>query len=52
MGRRLIETVRDKVKMQGATQFFVVCGAHDVLKKEALKSFGLAIASEWWVEPL
>lgn len=52
VGRRLIETIRDKAKAEGATQFLVVSGVHDTLKKEALKSFGLDAASEWWVGPL
>ena len=49
VGAMLIETVKAAAKVKGATQIFVVCGAHDLPKRKFLSEQNLQVASEWLV---
>lgn len=48
-GLKLIENMKIASKARGANQVLVVCGAHDIRKREFLMSQNLSIASEWFV---
>ena len=49
VGERLLEKLKILSKEKSAVHFVVVCGAHDEPKRQFLKSFGLAVASDWCV---
>lgn len=48
-GSGLIDMIKIEGKIRGVSQIVVVCGAHDVKKREFLISQNLSIASEWFV---
>ena len=52
IGVDLLRAVTEEARRQGAAQVVVVCGHADEAKREALRSAGLSIASEWWTSPL
>lgn len=49
IGDKLINEISRIAKTRGAKQILVVCGAHDIRKKQFLKQEGLKVASEWHV---
>lgn len=49
VGAELIDAARAWALERSAVQLVVVTGQHDLAKRKALVSAGLAIASEWWV---
>ena len=51
-GGALLDAVRSWAAEHDATQLVAVTGQHDQPKREALRSAGLAVASEWWVAGL
>lgn len=49
IGVALNQALCEKAKEKGVVQMIVVCGAHDLVKKQFLVNAGLSIASEWYV---
>ena len=49
IGSQLIDTIKIPSKVKNASQILVVCGAHDVKKREFLMNQNLSITSEWFV---
>lgn len=52
VGVDLLRAVTEEARQRGAAQVVVVCGHADEVKRAALRSAGLSIASEWWTAPL
>ena len=52
VGVGLLAAVRERLAARGVVQLVVVCGRHDDAKRAALTSAGLAVASEWYVQPI
>ena len=52
IGGALIDAVRVWASGHGASQLVAVAGRHDQPKRDALRSAGLSVASEWWVDGL
>jgi len=52
LGVELLAAVRERLAARGVVQLVVVCGQHDVAKRAALTTAGLAVASEWYVQPV
>ena len=50
-GTQLLRAATELATSRGAIQAVVVTGHLDLEKREALKTCGLSIASEWWVTP-
>ncbi len=48
VGSTLVQEIKKLSKTKGATQVVVVCGAHDSLKAQLLKSLDLSIVSNWF----
>lgn len=48
VGSQLIDGIRTLGEKKQAVQLLVVCGAHDVLKRQFLGSKNLRIVSEWY----
>lgn len=48
-GGPLINEIKRVGKEKGATQILIVCGEHDIKKKDFLKNINLTVASEWYV---
>jgi hypothetical protein len=49
VGLKLMNTIKNIAKEKNISQFCIVSGAHDKPKCEFLESFGLSIASKWYV---
>lgn len=52
VGRSLLDAAMNWARQQGAAQVVVVCGHHDLPKREMLQDAGFPIASEWRARPL
>jgi hypothetical protein len=51
-GEKLVSELKRFVNNKNIAQILIVCGAHDITKREFLKRIGLTIASEWYVGEL
>ena len=49
VGTKLIDAIHSIAKQKGAVQILVVCGHHDLSKRQFLKDKQLELVSEWYV---
>ena len=52
VGGALVDAVRAWASGHGASQLVAVTGRHDQPKRDALRSAGLSVVSEWWADGL
>jgi GNAT superfamily N-acetyltransferase len=52
VGADLLREVQRWARGRGAVQTIVVCGPHDVPKRQMLLEAGLQVVSEWFTGPL
>ena len=52
VGGALVDAVRAWASGHGAAQLVAVTGRHDQPKRDALRSAGLSVVSEWWADGL
>ena len=52
VGEALLAAVGEQAQARGAVQFVVVCAHLDRPKREALRSLGFDLASEWYVREI
>ncbi len=50
IGGKFLQTIKDLAREKGATQAVIVCGAHDIPKRNVLHSNGFNVTSEWFVK--